>query len=339
MKKIAIVLDSSVFGDKKYYDFRNVRINSFAKSIKSCKNLDLFIPSIVVREIKKHIKESIEKDKTIEKSGYFKEEIKPELFKDIENKIILRLDDFIINNEIKIIDCDEYANIKEVNDWYFNKEKPFEDSKPKEFPDALIVSAIINYFNKNKYDKHYIISSDNGFKEGIELHSKLKTYHNTAQVTKEILNYEESDIYKIIRYLKENDCIAQEDCFNYCSFDSGDIVDVIIKDSNISSVEILNVDETEDIINTIIEVNCDVTLTGDLVLLDPYESIYDREDQEYAYKIYRQANELCINNISTFISLTNKKGEEYKNHKIIERGNVELVDYLNQMKKYDEFYY
>ena len=339
MDKIAIVLDTNVFGDKKYYDFGNIRINSFVKSIKGHSNIDLFLPSIVINEIKKHIKESISKDKVSEKSKYFKEEISPAFFTKLENKIMSKLEDFIIENEIKIIDCDEYAKLKEVNKWYFNLEKPFEETKPKEFPDALTISALINYFKKNKYDIHYIISSDKGFRDGIKLHSKLDVYENTAAVTKEIFNYEEKDIYKITNYLKEKNCIEDSDCFYYCSFDSGDTIDVNIDSININAIQILNVEEENEFIQTTIEVNCDLKISGEIVLLDPYESIYDREDSEYSYIVYKQANELCIKNVSTYINLKNKKGEGYCNYEVVEKGNIELLDYLNQMNRYDNFYY
>ncbi len=43
------------------------------------------------------------------------------------------------------------------------------DNKKYEFPDATIISAINEYFlTDNEIDKLFIVSQDNGFKEGIK---------------------------------------------------------------------------------------------------------------------------------------------------------------------------
>ena len=56
------------------------------------------------------------------------------------------------------------GNLEEVVDWYFAVLPPFTEKKPKEFPDALIVSALDKYHNQNRVNIA-VISADGGFHE------------------------------------------------------------------------------------------------------------------------------------------------------------------------------
>ena len=71
--KYAIVLDTNPFGDKNKYNFKKSRIAICANSFKDISNMTLFIPNIVVEELKKHIKESIELSVSKIESIYLKQ--------------------------------------------------------------------------------------------------------------------------------------------------------------------------------------------------------------------------------------------------------------------------
>ena len=90
------------------------------------------------------------------------------IFEDIYDKKVKELDDFIKDNHVEIIDCNLLVDIEQVNSWYFKGEKPFSVSKPKEFPDAMILSAAINFFKKNKFDEVIFICEDDVFCDGVK---------------------------------------------------------------------------------------------------------------------------------------------------------------------------
>ena len=167
MERDAIFLDTNVFGRKEKYDFEKSYKNNILTMLKRYSNIDVYMPSIVLEELKKHIKESIENDQNNIKSIYIKKKLTQEFYDEALKENLNKLDEFIQRNNIKILNCEKYLNIKDINKWYFNKEKPFETSKPKEFPDAMIISAITNYLKENKYTNVYIVSQDKGFNESI----------------------------------------------------------------------------------------------------------------------------------------------------------------------------
>ena len=87
-------------------------------------------------------------------------------------------------------------------------------------------------------------------------------------------------------------------------------------------------DENESIV---IKVNYNITLTGNMFLFDPYESIYDDNDEEYIYPIYKSTDTLNIKNIEVYIEIFKDKNGEYRKYKIIDKAYVNLTDYLSEM--------
>ena len=56
------------------------------------------------------------------------------------------------------------GNLEDVVDWYFNVEPPFSERKPKEFPDAFILSVLEHYHKKHKANIA-VVSGDGDFRE------------------------------------------------------------------------------------------------------------------------------------------------------------------------------
>ena len=123
MEKDIIILDTNVFGRKEKYDFEHTYRNNILSMLKRYSNIEVFLPSIVVEELKKHIKESIDNDQNNIKSIYVKRKLPPEFYEQILDENLKKLDEFIDRNNIKILDCEKYLKISDVNKWYFNKER------------------------------------------------------------------------------------------------------------------------------------------------------------------------------------------------------------------------
>ena len=332
MEKDIIFLDTNVFGRKEKYDFEHTYRNNILTMLKRYSNIEVFLPSIVIEELKKHIKECIDNDRNNIKSIYVKRKLSQEFYDDILNENLKKLDEFIERNNIKILDCEKYLKISDVNKWYFNKEKPFEASKPKEFPDAMIISAIVNFLKDKKYANIYIVSEDKGFAESISSKIDCIVVSKMETILKEFFD---SSIYEyrlIEEYIKDNEILKDENLIEFESANINDIIDVEIEKYKLNACEIIY-DQVENE-SIVIKVNYNICLKGEIFVFDPYESIYDRDDEEYIYPIYKTAHELNVENIEVYIELFKNKNGNYNKYKIIDKGVIDILDYLSNMDLY-----
>ena len=67
-------------------------------------------------------------------------------------------------------------------------------------------------------------------------------------------------------------------------------------------------------------------------MFDPYESIYDRDDEEYIYPIYKTTNELKLKDLEIYLEIFKDKNGNYKKYKIIDKAIVDITDYLTDME-------
>ncbi len=330
MGKDIIFLDTNVFGRKEKYDFEHTYKNNILAMLKRYSNIEVCLPSIVVEELKKHIKESIDNDRNNIKSIYVKRKLSDEFYDEILKDNLKKLDEFIERNDIKILDCEKYLEIADVNKWYFNKEKPFETSKPKEFPDAMIISAIVNFLKQNKYSNKYIVSEDKGFIESISSKIDCIVINKLDTVLKEFFDYNTYEYRLIEDYLKEKDVLKNKDFIEFESANINDIIDVEVEKYNINVTEIIYDQEESDTI--VVKVKYNATLKGNIFVFDPYESIYDRDDEEYIYPIYKTTDYLELKNLEVYIELMKDKKGDYRKYKIIEKALIDITDYLGEME-------
>ncbi|MCR5224185.1 MAG: PIN domain-containing protein [Bacilli bacterium] len=301
----AIVIDSNIFGDINKYNFDDLRIKTFMNSIGGLDFVDKFMTSVVYDELKKHIKDQINSiHQYINSNGkYIQKYIDESIYESAYNKMIDNLNSFIDDYNIIIIDCNEYVNLSEVNDWYFNQQKPFEKSKPKEFPDAFTISAINNYFKDSDYSVINVISNDNGFRDGVVSHccGNYKVYDSISSASKDLLNYDDKIVGKIFAYIKNHseifdsikDLILRGDEYN-----ESDIMNII--DPTITDITIIGTKENY----VYAQVDIDVVLEGYFHMLDPFMSTYSKAENEYLYIQYRSGNKIHLNNLSTFMKIT-----------------------------------
>ena len=330
MDKDIIILDTNVFGRKEKYDFEHTYKNNILAMLKRYSNIEVFLPSIVVEELKKHIKESIDNDRNNIKSIYVKRKLSDEFYDEILKDNLKKLDEFIERNDIKILDCEKYLEIADVNKWYFNKEKPFETSKPKEFPDAMIISAIVNFLKQNKYSNKYIVSEDKGFIESIKSKIDCIVINKLDTVLKEFFDYNTYEYRLIEDYLKEKDILKNKDFIEFESANINDIIDIEVEKYDINVTEIIYDQEESDTI--VVKVKYNAVLKGNIFVFDPYESIYDRDDEEYIYPIYKTTDYLELKNLEVYIELIKDKKGNYRRYKIIEKALIDITDYLGEME-------
>ena len=329
MGKDIIFLDTNVFGRKEKYDFEHTYRNNILSVLKRYSNIEVCLPSIVVEELKKHIKESIDNDQNNIKSIYVKRKLTHDFYQNVLKENLQKLEDFIKNNNIKILDCEKYLKISDVNKWYFNKQKPFETSKPKEFPDAMIISAIVNFLKIYNYENIYIVSEDKGFNEAIKSKIDCIIVNKMETILKEFFDFSTFEYRLIEDYIKEKDILKNLELLEFESANINDIINVKIENYHLNACEIIfDQKESESIV---VKVNYNVCLDGIIVAFDPYESIYDKDDEEFIYPIYKTTNTLEIKNLEIYIELFKNKNGNYNKYKIIDKALINITDHLSKM--------
>ncbi|MBR3613912.1 MAG: DUF4935 domain-containing protein [Clostridia bacterium] len=330
MEKDIIFLDTNVFGRKEKYDFEHSYRNNILSMLKRYSNIEVYLPSIVVEELKKHIKESIDNDQNNIKSIYVKRKLPHNFYEETLQENLQKLNEFIEKNKIKILDCEKYLKISDVNRWYFNKEKPFETSKPKEFPDAMIISAIVNFLKENKYENVYIVSEDKGFNESIKSKIDCIIVNKLETILKEFFDFSTYEYRLVEDYIKANNILLNKNYLEFESANINDIINVNIEKYHLNTCEIIyDQKENESIV---VKVNYNIGLSGEIFVFDPYESIYDKDDDEYIYPIYKTANQLDIKNLEIYIELFKDKNGNYRKHKVIDKALIDITNYLSEMK-------
>ena len=131
--------------------------------------------------------------------------------------------------------------ISDVNKWYFNKEKPFETSKPKEFPDAMIISAITNFLEENKgeYENVYIVTEDKGFIESINSKIDCIIINKLETILKEFFDFSTYEYKLVEEYLTDNEILKDINLIEFDSANVNDIIDVNIENYILNSDEII----------------------------------------------------------------------------------------------------
>jgi hypothetical protein len=330
MGKDVIFLDTNVFGRKEKYDFEHTYRNNILTMIKRYSNIDVILPSIVVEELRKHIKESIDNDQNNIKSIYVKRKLSQQFYEEVLQENLQKLDEFIVKNNIKVLDCEKYLKISDVNKWYFNKEKPFETSKPKEFPDAMIISAIVNYLKEKKYSNVYIVSEDKGFIESIKSKVNCIIVHKLETILKEFFDFSIYEYRLVEDFVKNEDILKNQECLEFESANISDIIDIQIEDYKLRDCEIIYDQQENE--SVVVKVCYDIVIVGKILVFDPFESIYDEADEEYVYPIYKTTNELKVDNLEVYLELFKDKNNDYKKYKIIDKAQINILDYLSEMK-------
>ncbi|MBO4644443.1 MAG: DUF4935 domain-containing protein, partial [Alphaproteobacteria bacterium] len=176
-----------------------------------------------------------------------------------------------------------------IND-YFMKKPPFSSKKKHEFPDAIILNAILLRVEK---EKCHIVSADSDWKSFCDLHKNFICYENIGS----FINYCNKSGFavtgEIQKAIKEKDCDIKNriknDIENTTLFVSYDFnVDCecadIIGDVNVEYLSDWNViDIDEDNRKCNLEIECSVDFDANICGGDYDTAAYDKEDDTYFF--------------------------------------------------------
>ena len=178
LKTRNIFIDTETFVANNFFQNKNLsRLAEFGEM----DTVNLCLTEITIKEIQSNIREELQNAQ--EEINRFKKNIanKGRILKNVEeyskyislpkldinvdyDKINKELDKFIETGKITIIPF-ETADLKDIINRYFNREKPFGLGKKKyEFPDAIVLSAIEKWCVENSC-QIYVISQDKDLKD------------------------------------------------------------------------------------------------------------------------------------------------------------------------------
>ena len=325
---INVTIDTNVFDATKYNLGDNSNLRLLVKYVQERK-INLVLSDIVIREVKKHIKDQIENICAIEKrlrkevlkksSEHFINHIG--LSRVLENtddrqllidKGIELFDKFLSDTNAEILNTD-LIKIEKIIDDYFELRPPFENKaeKKNEFPDAFIVSQIRNKFDS--YDYVAVISNDNGFKKAFEeannyhFYCDLRELYNAINKEEEATYQETLDVveklqYSIIRKIVWNIENCDDIDVRGMSYDKDgvfegfDYTDVEIHDIADASFNIHTVDElTDEISKLTLVFNANISV--DCTYEDYDNAMWDSEEGEYIFgedSTIREEHNACL---------------------------------------------
>jgi hypothetical protein len=252
--KKLINVPTALFIDTSYYvsqglKFTTVEITTLKKHFKS-KSLRLILPVVACRELEKKFGELADETAQIIHSAVQKypinllndwpyarkekAELKAKLFAVMEQEWKQ------FKKHFKVVKLTDNGNLERVIDWYFQKIPPFgEGKKAKEFPDAIMISALDKYCAKHK-DKLAVISRDSDFKNATASRPQFEYFESlSAYLEKSIA--EQATIQRVHKLLKERDGAFRggiEQKFEKQEFTVGQDLEGCVSDVQAITVEI-----------------------------------------------------------------------------------------------------
>lgn len=307
LKTRNIFIDTETFVANNFFQNENLsRLSAFGEM----ETVNLCLTEITVKEIQSNIREELQNAQ--EEINRFKKNIanKGRILKNVEEykqylalpkleievdyeKINEELEKFIEKGKITIIPY-ETADLKDIIDRYFNREKPFGLGKKKyEFPDAIVLSAIEKWCIKNTC-QIYVVSQDKDLKDYTSKNiipiPNLRTILNkiNTQFGNDRLDW-------INKIFSESEETIKEKIIEKFSFKLKDEVwfDVSIENvvvENIILHESAIVQDNPDIGETIFQFDFDISFSADVEYDDYSMSWYDKEDDKWYFPEKRTVN-------------------------------------------------
>lgn len=305
LKTRNIFIDTQTFVSNNFFENENLkRLAEFGKK----EIINIYLTDITINEIKSNIREELlnaqdeinrfkksisGKSKILKNIEEYRQYIDlPDLKLDVDfNNLTKELDEFIEHGKVSIIPYDK-ANLKNIITKYFNREKPFGTGKKKyEFPDAIVLSAIEYWCQKNKC-KIYVVGNDSDMTEYVSemllpipklrtLLDLLNKFENgrTKWVTKIFKESEEQIREKLEERFKEK---IEDEWFYKIKVKSVDIEDVTFYDESIVQD---NIDSGE----TIFQFEFDIYFSATIEYEHSYQSSldYDRGIDRWTFNEMR----------------------------------------------------
>jgi hypothetical protein len=169
----------------------------------------------------------------------------------------------------------------EIMNWYDEQRAPFSAAKPKEFPDALAIAALLVYMRKSR-EHIAVISDDPDFKEAcsglveVTYYPSITSYldaslSSDARIEKLKSLGQKQGFPGLTRYVTEG---FPELGFVHFEDDNADVQDIVAKEVEVDQIRILHVGEKE----CLFIVNATVRFTATVSMDDPDSMVHDSSE-------------------------------------------------------------
>lgn len=268
------------------------------------KEIVLLTHPILEREIQKHIEDSSiykEYQKLITQLGKCKDVLllaecnDVELFKKIAafNVKAKTFETFVDNykNAVRL----GYPDPEKIFDQYFSTKPPFSAAGKKkcEFPDAFVIESAKQYLEKHPNEVLLVVSKDSDWEKAFSEVDNVLICSSISNAVTQINKIEsilsEDIITELFRsaykeMLTDVQFSAECECYSMPDYE-------FIKDFEIDKVEVTAIN---DLIvplkvsrsSLLIKTTATITVDGHGVVLDEDSSVWDKEDEDYIYKVY-----------------------------------------------------
>lgn len=272
---------------------------------------------------------------------------------EVELKLKAKLDDFITDSKIEIIDCSK-ANVREVFNQYFGQERPFgEGQKKSEFPDAFTLN-IIEQWCKEHDQKAYIFALDKDITEYKSNSGLVIPINDLAQYLDTITKVQKGNarIAFIEKSIEENypelksriglsssedvSLKVYEQIASNAWYEDLEYEDDSIEDIEVNEFYITEINEYEVYVELEVHLKLFMTIRYD----DLTEGIYDREDGVW-FNVKRIRED---KNFGTKFIISAKydidlDDDEDPHFELSEIERVKLIEIENESDGYEEEYY
>lgn len=286
-----------IFIDTQYFvraglNFQNSALISF-KNLCEQDLLSHVTTSVVTKEVKRKIEQSIKDALTARQTFKRKASILASIDDEQTNSLFIDIDEneihqkaiTVFNNFISscktIIVDSKNIDTEELLDIYFNQRPPFSDGKKSEFPDAISLLSLQSHLNES--EKIYIVSDDNDLKEfckndvrfiAIESLDKMLDIYSehSNKLTSAVKEYISKSREKLCSKIKT--CIENADVFNSSSWEDSEVEDLHVIDIGEIDPSVIYISDEECKITFEVEIEYMFIVSGP----DFNNGIYDRED-------------------------------------------------------------
>ena len=148
-------------------------------------------------------------------------------------------------------------------------------------------------------------------------------------ILKEFFDFSTFEYRLVEDFLKDNNILNSNELLEFESANINDIINVNVEKYRLNSCELIY--DQKDNESMVVKINYDICLKGEIFVFDPYESIYDEDDEEYIYPIYKTTDTLNVKNLEIYIELFKDRDGNYKNYKIIDKALIDITNFLSEM--------
>lgn len=216
---------------------------------------------------------------------------------------------------------------------YFAGNPPFEEQKPYEFKDAIMINAIKNY-QKNIGEQICIVSSDEGFRNAFSENNNFVLFEFLSDFLKYCNEIFEEEV-------KITECVEvaiEDGKFNDVLKEYLDGFDVWIdyyeqwecEDKEINDIfsELRYIEKIEDKIYAVIYSEVEISI--DITYRDEDTSYYDKEEDRYLFENYIHSIEKHVVELETKVccNIDNNSNIKFllKKFEIVEDNNIRTID-------------